>query len=177
MLITHGVSGSGKSHWTQKLLERFPGAIRIRSDVERKRLFGLDPLEDSGSSLGQGLYTPAVSAQTYERLLELADGLLAAGHSVLVDATFMKRDHRQPFRDLAAQRGAPFILLSCTADPATLRERVATRRTRGDDAAEADVAVLEQQLGYVEAPTADEQPLAVGDVERLCAAIRAAAPA
>ncbi|NJM12428.1 MAG: ATP-binding protein [Synechococcaceae cyanobacterium SM1_2_3] len=74
-------------------------------------------------------------------------------------------------------RGAPFILLNCTADPATLRERVATRRARGDDAAEADVAVLEQQLGYVEAPTADEQPLAVGDVERLCAAIRAAAPA
>ncbi len=179
LLITHGVSGSGKSHWTQKLLERFPGAIRIRSDVERKRLFGLGPLEDSGSSLGQGLYTPAVSAQTYERLLELAEGLLAAGHSVLVDATFMKRDHRQPFRDLAAQRGAPFILLNCTADPATLRERVAARRERGDDAAEADVEVLERQLGYVEVPTADEQPLTVGDgdVERLCTAIRATDPA
>jgi len=73
LLIAHGVSGSGKSRRTGQLLERFPGVIRIRSDVERKRLFGLAPLDDSGSVLGGGLYAPDASARTYARLLELAD--------------------------------------------------------------------------------------------------------
>ena len=113
-------------------------------------------------------------------MLELADGLLAAGHPVLVDATFQNRDHRQPFRDLAARHGVPFILLDCSADPDTLRERVAARRARGDDAAEADVAVLERQLCYDEPPGVDEQPLRTssdGDLKWLRAAIQQAAPA
>ena len=179
LLITHGVSGSGKSHQTRQLLEMFPGAIRIRSDVERKRLFGLGPLDDSGSTLGQGLYTPDANARTYQRLHDLADDLLAAGHPVLVDATFIKRVHRQPFRELADRYGIPFILLDCAADSDTLRARVAARRARGDDAAEADVAVLERQLQYDEPPAADENPLKIhGDeaVERLRAAIAAVCP-
>ncbi|MDG4552625.1 MAG: AAA family ATPase [Candidatus Contendobacter sp.] len=177
LLITHGVSGSGKSRRTGQLLEGFPGAIRIRSDVERKRLFSLGPLDDSGSTLGEGLYTPQASARTYQRLHDLAEGLLAAGCPVLVDATFMKRAHRQPFRELAGRHGAPFILLDCVADPATLRARVAARRARGDDAAEADVEVLERQLQYDEPPGADENPLKTdgdNDLERLRAAIAAA---
>ncbi len=177
LLITHGVSGSGKSHRTGQLLERFPDAIRIRSDVERKRLFGLRPLDHSSSTLGGGLYTPAASARTYVRLLQLADLLLVAGHSVLVDATFMKHDHRQPFRALAAQHDVPFILLDCAADPALLRQRVAIRRARGDDAAEADVEVLERQLRYDEPPATDEFPLTTRDdhdLESLHTAIMAA---
>jgi predicted kinase len=176
LLITHGVSGSGKSRRTGQLLELFPGAIRIRSDVERKRLFGLGPLDDSGSSIAGGLYTPDASARTYARLRELADGLLDAGHPVLVDATFMKRTHRQPFRALASQHRVPFILLDCCADPDTLQARVAARRARGDDATEADVEVLERQLHVDEPPTTDENPLktdADGDLERLRAAIMA----
>jgi hypothetical protein len=177
LLITHGVSGSGKSRRTGQLLEGFPGAIRIRADVERKRLFGLGPLDDSGSRIGEGLYTPEANARTYQRLHELADQLLAAGHAVLVDATFIKRAHRQPFRELAARHGVPFVLLDCAADPDTLRARVAARRARGDDAAEADVEVLERQLRYDEPPAADENPLITcgdGDLNRLRAAIGAA---
>jgi hypothetical protein len=176
LLITHGVSGSGKSRRTGQLLEILPGAIRIRADVERKRLFGLGPLDDSRSGLGEGLYTSEVNARTYQRLFELADQLLAAGHPVLVDATFMKRTHREPFRELAARHDVPFILLECGADADTLRERVAARQERGDDAAEADVAVLERQLQFVEPPTPDEHPLKTDgdeDLERLRAAILA----
>jgi predicted kinase len=177
LLITHGVSGSGKSRRSGQLMEVLPGAIRIRADVERKRLFGLGPLDDSRSRLGQGLYTPEASARAYQRLLELADELLAGGHSVLVDATFLKRAHREPFRELAARQGVPFILLECGADADILRERVAARRERGDDAAEADVAVLERQLQFVEPPAPDEYPLKTagdGDLERLRAAVLAA---
>lgn len=169
LLITHGVSGSGKSRQTGQLLEVLPGAIRIRSDVERKRLFGLEPLDDSRSGPGQGLYTAEASARTYQRLYELAEGLLAAGHSVLVDATFLKRVHREPFRELAARCGVPFILLECVADPTTLRERVAARQERGDDPTEADVAVMERQLRFVEPPAPDEQPLKIGGDEDLAA--------
>ncbi|HPF58619.1 MAG TPA: AAA family ATPase [Candidatus Competibacteraceae bacterium] len=177
LLVTHGVSGSGKSHRTGQLMDALPGAIRIRADVERKRLFGLGPLDDSRSSLGQGLYTAEASARTYQRLLDLADGLLASGRPVLVDATFLKRAHREPFRRLAATHSVPFILLECNAGPATLRRRVTVRRARGDDAAEADVAVLEQQLQSVEPPAPDENPLKTNgdeDLERLRAAILAA---
>lgn len=177
LLITHGVSGSGKSHQTGQLLEKFPDAIRIRSDVERKRLFGLGPLDDSRSLVGGGLYTADANARTYERLYALADGLLAAGLPVLVDATFMKRAHRQPFRALATRRGVPFILLDCCADPATLRARVAARRQRGDDATEADVEVLERQLRFDEPPTAAENPLRCADdrdMARIQTAIAAA---
>ncbi len=125
------------------------------------------------------MYTAEASARTYQRLLALADQLLAAGHPVLVDATFMKRVHRQPFRELAARQGVPFILLECGADADTLRERVAARWERGDDAAEADVAVLERQLQYVEPPASDEQPLKTDgdeDLESLRAAIVATPP-
>lgn len=176
LLITHGVSGSGKSRRTRELLEAFPGVIRIRSDVERKRLFGLGPLDDSNSTIGRGLYTAEANARTYQRLYELTGQLLGAGHAVLVDATFLKRDHRQPFRDLATRHGVPFILLHCSADPAILRERVAARQQRGDDATEAGVEVLERQLRQVEPPTADEHPLTArgdGDLERLRGAILA----
>ena len=158
-------------------MEVLPGAIRIRADVERKRLFGLRPLDDSRSRFGQGLYTPEASARTYQRLLELAHELLAAKHPVLVDATFLKRAHREPFRELAARQGVPFILLECGADADALRERVAVRRERGDDAAEADVEVLERQLQFVEPPAPDEHPLKTADdsdLERLRAAILAA---
>ncbi len=158
LLITQGVSGSGKSHLTAQLAET-PGAVRIRSDVERKRLFGLAALENSHSGLGQGLYTADASRRTYERLYTLAEQILAAGYPVLVDATFLEPEQRQTFRGLATVRGVPFVLLACESDPDILRARVAQRRARGDDAAEADVAVLERQLRRYQPPPPEERPL------------------
>jgi len=145
LLITHGVSGSGKSYLSARLLEVL-GAIRIRSDVERKRLFGLPPLATSDSTLNRGIYTAAASARTYERLRLLAGLIIDAGYPVLVDATFLEPQWRHAFRTFAEKRAVPFVLLACNASPETLRVRVAERRARGDDAAEADVAVLERQL-------------------------------
>lgn len=158
LLITHGVSGSGKSYLSSHLAETL-GAIRLRSDVERKRLFGMSPLADSGSALNQGLYTAEAGRRTYEHLRTLADELLTAGYPVLVDATFLEVAQRQPFRALAQEHGVPFVLLVCGADPATLRDRVGRRKASGTDAAEADLGVLEQQLQRYAPPAAEEQPL------------------
>ena len=145
LLIASGVSGSGKTSQSQPLVEGC-GVIRVRADVERKRLFGLDADARSGSTLGGGLYSAEASARTYARLAELAREVVEAGYPVLVDATFLKRSQRAAFAELAATLGVPFAILAFDAPVETLRARVRQRAEAGADASEADVAVLETQL-------------------------------
>jgi hypothetical protein len=143
LLITHGLPGAGKSHVSQQLLER-AGAIRIRSDVERKRLSGLDPLADSRAAGVGDLYTPERNVATYERLAGLAEIALRAGYPTILDAAFLRRSEREPLRRLAHGLGVPFHILDCQAPLDLLRERVRQRSLRGGDPSEADVAVLER---------------------------------
>jgi len=156
LLITHGVSGSGKSHNTQRLVDA-TGAIRIRSDVERKRLFGLAPLERSTGRGELNLYAPDVTQRTYAHLAQQAARVVEAGFTAVVDATFLKRAQRDAFRRLAAQLGVPFTILEFRAHAETLRRRVAQRSAQGDDASEADLTVLHGQLAALEPLTAEEQ--------------------
>ncbi|HJV96167.1 MAG TPA: AAA family ATPase [Albitalea sp.] len=152
LLITHGLPGSGKSFVSQQLLESV-GAIRIRSDVERKRLFGLAPLE---ASPGQDIYAAAATQRTYESLRSLARSSLHAGWPTIVDAAFLRRDEREQFRALADELKLPFAILDCDAPLALLRERVRAREERRDDASEAGVAVLEQ-LNALREPLSDAE--------------------
>lgn len=154
LLITHGLSGSGKSHVAQRLLE-IAGAIRLRSDVERKRLFGLHPL-DASAPVAHDIYAPAATRRTYARLRESAAAVLDAGYPVIVDAAFLRARERDAFCRLADRKGVPFTILHCHADPAVLRQRVQARSTRRDDASEADLAVLERQLRDHDALSPDE---------------------
>jgi predicted kinase len=144
----HGVSGSGKTVLSQHLLEGL-GAVRLRSDVERKRLFGLRPLEDSQGIAG-GIYTREAGERTRDHLLVLSRNLLREKFRVIVDATFLARDWRQPFQALAAGSDIPWLLVSPRVSPETLRQRVSQRRHQGQDASEADTAVLEAQLATQE---------------------------
>ena len=141
LLITHGLSGSGKSSLTQPLLTE-PGVVRLRSDLERKRLFGLTAEQSSHSATGENIYSTQASQLTYQRLAVLAAAVLEGGYSVIVDA----------FRQLAQQHKVPFTILHFEADAAILRQRVTARSVEGTDVSEADLAVLEAQL-------ADYQPL------------------
>jgi predicted kinase len=151
----HGVSGSGKSVAAQAIAESI-GAIRLRSDVERRRLSGLAPLTRSGSALASGIYTEDLTLATYNRLLDLARIAAKAGHAVVVDATFLKRRQRDLFYREARARGIPFIIVDVTAPETTLRERIAARLAAQGDASEADQAVLTSQLAQREALTAEE---------------------
>src|SRR5690606_6028810 len=160
LLITHGVSGSGKSFLARELLGR-AGAIRIRSDLERKRLHGLDPHSRSHSALDEGLYGADASQRTYARLLELAAISLDAGWPTIVDATFLRAADRAPFRRLAAERGVPFSILACRADEPVLRARIEARLARGVDPSDADLRVLERQLARRDALHDDERASAI----------------
>lgn len=149
LVITHGLSGSGKTTVTDGLVSGLP-AIRARSDLERKRLHGLAPAARSGSGLGTGLYAAAASQKTYTALAEIADALLRNGQNALIDAAFLGRRDRLLFRQVAAANAARFVILDCTASPAELRRRIVARASKGRDASEADLAVLERQLSLAE---------------------------
>lgn len=155
LALTCGVSGSGKSTLAARLLE-VAGAVRLRSDVERKRLFGLAPLQRSHDA-GVDLYTAEATQRTFERLRELAHLALQAGYPVIVDAAFLRRAERERFRHLAGELGVPFIVFHCTARPHTLHARVAGRAAVGADASEATTEVLARQLQQQEVPAADER--------------------
>ena len=146
MIITNGLPGSGKTTFAQYVVEQ-AGALRIRSDVERKRQFGLDALQDS-RKLDVDIYSKDATAQTYGRLLELARAVLEAGYTVVVDAAFLRADERGQFHALARACGVEFVIASLHADDNTLRTRL---RARSHDASEADAAVL-QKLQAVQQP-------------------------
>jgi predicted kinase len=147
LIITHGLPGSGKTTFSQLALQQM-GAIRIRSDVERKRLFGLSTLESSRERASD-IYSHEATQQTYASLLELARGILLAGFPVIVDAAFLRQDEREAFRQLAHRLSVPFAIASLHAVDITLRERIQLRR---NDASEADVEVLDKLQ-------ANQQPL------------------
>jgi aminoglycoside phosphotransferase family enzyme/predicted kinase len=160
LMITRGLSGSGKSWLTDRLLEDL-GAVRLRSDVERKRLHGLAPSARSGSRIGSGLYDAASNASTYRRLAELAGVVLGAGYPVIVDATFLAGSQRRQFTDLAHESGAPFLILDLHADRAILERRIRQRATAANDASEADLRVLTYQVTQDEPLSAKEQARAI----------------
>ena len=154
LALTLGVSGSGKSSQSQALIEQ-RGLVRLRADVERKRLFGLAP-EASSAAVPGGIYGEDVSERVFAHLLDATRALLQAGQPVLVDATFIRRARREPFVALAESLGLPWRILAFDAPEAVLRERVRRRHASGGDASEADEAVLLRQLAQREPLAADE---------------------
>jgi len=155
VLITHGFSGSGKTTLSQPLVE-LTGAIRVRSDIERKRIHGLAPKERPGSGIAEGLYRPDATEATYLRLLDLARVVVDAGYGVIVDAAFLKRGQRDMFRALAAQAGVAFLIVDFAAPEEILRCRIRSRIVQDDDASDADFAVLEHQRATHEPLQPDE---------------------
>jgi aminoglycoside phosphotransferase family enzyme/predicted kinase len=153
-VILSGYSGSGKSHLAERLAPHL-GAIRLRSDVERKRIHGLDPWIPGGAPPGEGLYTREATQRTYDHLAGLARTALAAGLPVVLDAAFLGHPRRLEFRRLAEAAGARPVVLRCEADPAVLRQRVAQRT---GDPSDAGIEVLEDQMARNPEPGPGEDP-------------------
>ena len=160
LIITMGVAASGKSTLSGSLLGRMP-AVRVRSDIERKRLAGLEPEARSLSRYNAGIYTADMTERTYGRLAEVAEVIIQAGFVAIVDATFLKRSQRRRFIDLANEHDVPSVILHCQVPGPELRQRVGRRAAAGGDPSEADLEVLEAQLRNVEPLSSDERALAL----------------
>lgn len=155
LLLMHGLTGSGKSTFAQAALERI-GAIRLRTDVERKRLFGLSALEKSPAHRKHLIYSAEATQQTYRHILDLTQRLLNAGHTVIVDAAFLKHDEREMFQQLSVVMKVPFAIISMQASEATMHARITRRLALGNDASEADITVMQQLQAIAEVLTVDE---------------------
>jgi aminoglycoside phosphotransferase family enzyme/predicted kinase len=160
VIITHGLSGSGKSTFAARLVERL-GAVQVRSDIERKRLFGFRPAADTGSAPQGGIYTADASRRTYEALARNTTHLVEAGYTVIVDAAFLRAPQRDMFRALAARRRIPFLILDFHAPRDVLQRRIARRAGKGGDPSEADADVLEAQMRTEEPLRRDDERSAV----------------
>ncbi len=155
LIIMHGFSGTGKTTVSQKLLEK-EFIIRIRSDVERKRLFGLDALSNSQVALGDNLYSSSATDKTYQHIFKITKILLQENYTVLIDASFLSEKYRQQALQLAEQNNARFIIINCHANKDKLEKRITKRLKLNADASEADCSVLDNQIKHHDLLTTKE---------------------
>ena len=175
LVLMCGLSGSGKTWLSERLMASLP-AIRIRSDIERKRLFGVEETAASGSGIGAGIYTPEASVRTYERLFALARDLLKARHHVVLDAAFLDKEQRDAASNVAADLGVDPVLVCAEAPVDVLRTRIGKRAASKNEASEADLAVLDHQLETATPVGGDGTTICVDtsldiDIESLVSAI------
>jgi predicted kinase len=145
LIIMRGLSGSGKSYLARQLAKILP-ATHLNSDIIRKAIAGYAPLSRTKANIGEGIYTPQMSYETYQSLLDQAESILKTGASVIVDATFLHPKSLAKQQKLAQDLAVSFLIIDIQVSIACLRRRVAKRFAQGNDPSEADVAVLEQQF-------------------------------
>jgi len=174
IVLMAGLSGSGKT-WLAQRIAGAVDALHLRSDVERKRLAGLGPLETSSSPPDAGIYTREFNDRTYQRLRECAGACLQGGESVIVDAANLRREERERFLALALSLAARALIVHCDAPADVLKQRVAARQAGRRDASEATVDLLDRQPAYWEPFTdAERQYLVTVDTTQAQTEARAA---
>jgi aminoglycoside phosphotransferase family enzyme/predicted kinase len=144
LIAIGGLSGTGKSALARALAPKLappPGAVVLRTDVERKALFGKAETEP----LPPEAYEPQVTARVYEAVVGNARRVIAAGHSAIVDAVFAKPQERAAVERAAASLNVPFHALFLQT---ALAKRIDRVGTRGHDASDADAAVAQAQESY-----------------------------
>ena len=144
LIAVGGMSGTGKSTLAAALapsLGAAPGAVILRSDMERKAMFGAEAAE----RLPPERYTEAVNRDVYALLLAKAKAGLAAGHAVVLDAAYLREGERQAAAALAVSLSIPFCGLWLAAPEELLAQRIAART---GDASDADLEVLKWQLAW-----------------------------
>lgn len=142
LFIMHGISGSGKTTRAKNLAKKI-NAIHLRSDVERKRI-----CQDK-----RKLYSVETNKKVYERLYDLAQQALELGYSVIVDATFLKKNDRNHFRQLSF----PFHIVPCEVDDKMRETWLRNRQREQNDFSDADFTIAQQQRQTLEPLTPDER--------------------
>ena len=163
LILTHGLSGSGKSTFVNQLAPQV-GAVCLHSDHERKRLFGFAANENSRSPIHGGIYSAQAGRTTYTHLHDLTDTLLGAGVTTIVDATFLKRQDRERFKQLADRHQVALTLLDFSVPEAELRRRIRLRAEQGMAVSEAGEEVLDLQIEAADALNEAEKTWRIGIV-------------
>ncbi len=169
-----GVSGSGKSTLARRLAPAAgpaPGAVLLRSDIERKRLFGVAP----ETPLGPEGYTAEASRRVYATLLDRARAVLDAGHGVIVDAVWPDSNQRDAIASVARDAGVRFTGLWLDAPLGTVSTRLAGGSGDASDATPDVAAAQAQRIAPPAAWTTIDASGEAEAVERAARTIRAVA--
>jgi hypothetical protein len=165
LVAVGGLSGSGKSTLAAELAPRFgpaPGAVHLRSDLERKRLFNVGETD----RLPDDAYAGAVTEKVYATLNDKAAAVLATGYSVVVDAVHSTPQERAAIARVAEAARVPFAGLWLDAPERVLKDRVTTRK---GDASDATADVVARQLDYDLGEMTWHRLDAGGSLEATCA--------
>jgi uncharacterized protein len=152
LIMTCGLTGSGKSTVARRLGERFALDV-VRSDVVRKELLGIDPYERKWDEFGAGAYSADITDRTYATMVQRAEVLLAAGSSVVLDGCFTRRSQRTAAIHLARRSGVPLLVLECQAPESVVRERLEGRATKARAVSDGRWEIYHHQAAGFEPPT------------------------
>lgn len=157
LLITCGASGCGKSVLARELAFEL-GLAYFNSDSERKQLAGIAPTER-----GAAIYDADWNRATYDRLLVLAAAELAAGRSVVLDATWRRREERQRCAALAADQGARLVIMAPVCPPELVQQRLLQRQEADCDSSDGTWQIYLSQAAQIDPPQSDEGCLVMPD--------------
>lgn len=144
LVAVGGLSGSGKSTVCRAIagvVGRSPGAVHLRSDVERKRMLG----REDDERLDPDAYSEDVTATVFQRLRDKAWHAISGGQSVIVDAVHLTEDQRGDIRQVADAANVPFVGLWLTAPADQL---VGRADARTGDASDATGDIVRRQLDH-----------------------------
>jgi aminoglycoside phosphotransferase family enzyme/predicted kinase len=152
LIITCGFTATGKSYLARRL-GQLTGIEVVSSDVVRKGLAGLAPSEHRFEPFRAGIYSPEFTGRTYEALLAEGRDRLRRGRSVILDASFLRREHRRAAARLAAEEGAQFACLLFQASDDVVRSRLARRLREDGDPSDARWEIYAAQKRRFQRPS------------------------
>jgi hypothetical protein len=165
IVVVFGLMGAGKSNRSRALGASLGWPV-IHSDVVRKLLAGLQPTDRVPMAFGQGIYGEDFSARTYDEMLRQAEAHLAAGQSVILDGSYKRAGERARVRQLARDRGARVVFVSCECPPEVARERLGIRLTDPEAISDGRVELFEDQMRDFDPFTPEDRPLLRLDTTR-----------
>jgi uncharacterized protein len=155
LIITAGLMGSGKSFLAESLAKRL-GVAPLRADTMRKEIHHIPPLQHEFEQYGQGLYSPESTAKTYQALLEAAGERLHRGEPVILDASFIRHEHRNLALRVAQKAHARFRILHCDCPEAEAKDRLVKRIAKTGEPSDGRWELYHQQRAAFEPPDPTE---------------------
>ncbi|MGE4345080.1 MAG: AAA family ATPase [Geoalkalibacter sp.] len=167
LILVGGLMGAGKSTLALEL-SRANGANLLRSDVVRKHLAGLHESTPAPANFARGIYTPEWNRRVYDEMLRQTQALLSDGRSVIVDASFSRKQDRVQFRQLARRMQKPSLFIHLACDTETLERRLQQRREDPHEVSDGRQELLADQAAHFQQPGEEECILSLDGTHDPC---------